>query len=346
MGAQTAKNTSNQIDELAKQFVQSPLFQNLSNAFTANLNNLHTFNNTNNNNNDAQMVHEGVVCDGCSGPVVGIRYKCQQCDNFDFCSACYETKRSTFHNVSHQFLRISRPFYRPRFFGQGRCSGRFNGCHQPQPNPQQPPQQNQQSNPQAPLQQQPQQPVQRLLARFVSDITIPDGTVIAAASKFNKVWRMRNEGTCNWPADTQLIFVGGDNLSEVNSVPVPSIKPGDEVDISVQMKAPSRPGRYTSFWRLSSDSNRFGHRVWTDILVTDSSEQPPVEQPQQVKIEQPQQVKIEQPQQVKIEQPDSPEVESICAMGFLDRELVRKVLKDNNNNVHDAVQALLNINEN
>jgi len=192
-----------------------------------------------------------------------------------------------------------------------------------------------------------------LLARFVSDITIPDGTIIAADSKFNKVWRMRNEGNVAWPLDTQLIFVGGDNVSETISVSVGSIKPGGEIDISVQMKSPVRPGRYTSFWRLSGDATRFGHRVWTDILVSNSSFS---EQPQKVENSHPENLEIPQPpkdevpvvvQQPKVEisQPviqDSSEVEQMVAMGFTDRVAVRAVLKANNNDVYEAVQAMLN----
>lgn len=34
------------------------------------------------------VVHPGVTCDGCEGPVVGTRFKCSVCPNYDLCSGC------------------------------------------------------------------------------------------------------------------------------------------------------------------------------------------------------------------------------------------------------------------
>jgi len=88
---------------------------------------------------------------------------------------------------------------------------------------------------------------------------------------FTKIWRLRNEGI-TWPENTSLIFVGGDQMSTVDTIPVATLANGQEVDIAVDMTAPSKPGRYVGYWRLAHpDGSRFGQRVWVDICVSQPS---------------------------------------------------------------------------
>ncbi|HSR20131.1 MAG TPA: NBR1-Ig-like domain-containing protein, partial [Anaerolineales bacterium] len=35
-------------------------------------------------------------------------------------------------------------------------------------------------------------------AAFVSDVTIPDGTILKPGEKFTKTWRIYNSGSCSW----------------------------------------------------------------------------------------------------------------------------------------------------
>merc|ERR1711963_979140 len=49
--------------------------------------------------------HPGVICDGCQGPVVGPRYKCLECLDYDLCSSC--EKQGTHPN--HNMIRITNP---------------------------------------------------------------------------------------------------------------------------------------------------------------------------------------------------------------------------------------------
>ncbi|KAH9164467.1 hypothetical protein LEN26_000015 [Aphanomyces euteiches] len=54
---------------------------------------------------DTSMVHRYVQCDGCGmNPLVGYRFKCQSCSNYDLCTACYVGK---VHDMEHVFLRCS-----------------------------------------------------------------------------------------------------------------------------------------------------------------------------------------------------------------------------------------------
>ena len=54
---------------------------------------------------DTNQVHPNVVCDGCDGPVQGIRYKCLGCADYDLCSAC--EKKAT--HTQHPMARITDP---------------------------------------------------------------------------------------------------------------------------------------------------------------------------------------------------------------------------------------------
>jgi hypothetical protein len=70
---------------------------------------------SNENNN---TVHVGITCDGCQGPVVGIRYKCMECPDYDLCQTCSEKNLHPEHNM----LKMTRPSH--RFFGgHRRCGG-------------------------------------------------------------------------------------------------------------------------------------------------------------------------------------------------------------------------------
>ena len=64
-----------------------------------------------------KIVHFGVKCDGCGTfPIIGCRFKCAVCDNFDYCEQC-EKKFSEKHN--HPFLKIYEPKMNPSYF---KCS--------------------------------------------------------------------------------------------------------------------------------------------------------------------------------------------------------------------------------
>jgi hypothetical protein len=108
-----------------------------------------------------------------------------------------------------------------------------------------------------------------LNAKFVQDVTIPDGTELGPGAAFVKVWRMRNTGTCTWEAGTKLVFSSGDQMGGPADVPVTTpVAPGSEVDISANLSAPSTPGAYQGKWQLRDQKGTFfGSAIWVKIVV-------------------------------------------------------------------------------
>jgi hypothetical protein len=83
------------------------------------------------------------------------------------------------------------------------------------------------------------------------DVTIPDDSEIGNGQTFTKVWRLVNIGTCTWTTDYDVVFVSGDQMGAPDVVPMPrTVTPGQSVDISVSMTAPSEPDTYQGNWRL------------------------------------------------------------------------------------------------
>jgi formylglycine-generating enzyme required for sulfatase activity len=113
-------------------------------------------------------------------------------------------------------------------------------------------------------------------ARFVADVTIPDGTVLAPGQSFVKTWRLRNSGTTTWGAGYQVAFVDGHQMGAAGRNPLArSVPPGREVDVSVTMVAPQADGSYSARWVMQNErGTSFGPPVWVKVAVL--APKPPV----------------------------------------------------------------------
>ncbi len=106
-------------------------------------------------------------------------------------------------------------------------------------------------------------------AAFVADVTVPDGTVFEPGARIDKIWRIRNSGSCLWESGYTWVFVSGDQMGAAASQAVPTTAVGGNVDIGVTMYAPSTPGTYTGYWRMkSSDGQVFGQTSSVRIVVS------------------------------------------------------------------------------
>jgi hypothetical protein len=120
-------------------------------------------------------------------------------------------------------------------------------------------------------------------AYFVKDVTIPDDTKMAAGETFVKTWRLENNGTCDWPADTQVVFLSGSQMGAPSAQSIgAAVDVGEERDISLTMKAPAEAGTYTGYWMLKiPNGGRFGigeagnESFWVIIVVSSSKSPTP-----------------------------------------------------------------------
>jgi hypothetical protein len=112
-------------------------------------------------------------------------------------------------------------------------------------------------------------------ASFISDITFPPNTYVSAGSNFTKVWKVNNNGTCDW-IGYELIHTSGEILNADSPQALPVVASGSDANISIEMVAPASPGTYTSTWRIrSEDGELFGPELQLSIIIP----QPPTGTP-------------------------------------------------------------------
>jgi hypothetical protein len=99
-------------------------------------------------------------------------------------------------------------------------------------------------------------PVPCLWAKLVENVTVPKDTAFTPNATFTKIWRVKNIGTCAWNDEFDLVFDGGDRMGpKVFDFPRDRVKPGESVDLSIELSAPDDEGRQRSYWMLRSDRN-------------------------------------------------------------------------------------------
>ena len=51
------------------------------------------------------LAHHNAICDSCDRDIAGIRYKCLDCSDFDFCQTCFDEKFAS--HKQHRFVKIA-----------------------------------------------------------------------------------------------------------------------------------------------------------------------------------------------------------------------------------------------
>jgi hypothetical protein len=104
-------------------------------------------------------------------------------------------------------------------------------------------------------------------AQFVRE-TVKDNTVFEPGETFTKTWRLKNVGTCTWNTGYDFVFASGDRMSGAKVTDLDQrVRPGEYVDLEVDLKAPSSPDTYTGYWKLRSDDGYDFAQVYVQIKV-------------------------------------------------------------------------------
>jgi hypothetical protein len=106
---------------------------------------------------------------------------------------------------------------------------------------------------------------------YVSDVTIPDNTVVTPGQVFDKTWALLNTGSCAWTTAYSMTFVSGERMGG-NSTPLgQSVASQQQANVTVKLTAPTVAGTYTGYWRLAnSQGSQFGQQVSVVIVVSGS----------------------------------------------------------------------------
>lgn len=86
---------------------------------------------------------------------------------------------------------------------------------------------------------------------FVTDVTIPDGSIFEPGETFTKTWRLQNGGENTWTTGYALLFHEGERMGGPMEVNLEEeVLPNETVDLSVELTAPEEAGVYVGYWMM------------------------------------------------------------------------------------------------
>ena len=97
---------------------------------------------------------------------------------------------------------------------------------------------------------------------FEGDVTIADGTIIKGGEDFQKVWKVRNTGSCTWDEGYSFVYIGGsspdlDPYTFNFTTGSDFVAGGDAINLPIDLTAPCAVGEYSGTWRMRDDAGYF-----------------------------------------------------------------------------------------
>jgi len=116
------------------------------------------------------------------------------------------------------------------------------------------------------------------------DVSITDDTHLLPGQAFSKTWRLVNDGVCTWTQEYAVVYFSGSQMgAKANNNLLAETRPGQNIDISLDMLAPEAPGVYQGNWKLSNAKGQlFGlgpngdAPFWVRIVVEEPATATPI----------------------------------------------------------------------
>lgn len=86
-----------------------------------------------------------------------------------------------------------------------------------------------------------------------------NNTVYKPGADFDALWQVTNTGTETWDENSaDFRYISGDKIHKTAMYDFgKTVKPGGNVTLGVDMKAPGNPGTYSTTWKIRIGSNQF-----------------------------------------------------------------------------------------
>jgi hypothetical protein len=103
----------------------------------------------------------------------------------------------------------------------------------------------------------------------------PDSALVVTDAKFDITWQMKNTGTTTWTTKYVIRYFSGNIIMKHKQFNFRAdVTPGDTGSFIVDAIAPSKPGTYNTWWKMTNDlGQNFGDMSLT-IIVVDEGETP------------------------------------------------------------------------
>lgn len=110
-------------------------------------------------------------------------------------------------------------------------------------------------------------PVPCYQAEILAELSTPPNSVLPVGAAFTKSWSIQNTGSCTWTQQLGLALSGGDPMGISTFHPIGNqVEPGERLNLSITMTAPSFPGTHQGNWFLRSPNGEmFGSGPNADI---------------------------------------------------------------------------------